>query len=479
MTLSFRFTEEDLALFADASGDKNPLHLSAAYASRTAYGERVVFGALGACACLGSLQIPEGMRITRITADFHRPMFLGVEYGIDAKAEDRSASIQLLDGTVPLVTVTVTYTPGLEAHLQTPQAYFEHSTAVERNLDDLKTGFAVSGEYCPDPSAFKAFLEKWRLTGVPFVAGALLWSSYLIGMELPGRDALFFRLALDFDAQQGAPDRFHYNVSISRVQVQIAQLRLAVKLNGASGSLIAFVRPRIEAAPPPRGAGSSALSGKVALVLGASRGLGAALVNTLAHEGAKVIAVARSESSLANSQIESEIGDAADPKWLAELRQRIAKEYGRLDFLICNAAPPIPSLRLEQNAQTRIESYLAKATRLVLAPFCAFLDLLDATGGCSVVVSSVAVEKPVRDWPHYVAGKGAVEGLARVAALQYPRTSTLIIRPERLLTEMTNTPMGRQSARSPEEAAEQIVRRLFAPPAAGTTEVVVCGSGAE
>ncbi len=65
------------------------------------------------------------------------------------------------------------------------------------------------------------------------------------------------------------------------------------------------------------------------------------------------------------------------------------------------------------------------------------------------IVSSVAVEKPVRDWPHYVAAKNAVEGLGLVAPLQYPDTGCLIIRPDKLLTDMTNTPMGRQNAMSP------------------------------
>jgi NAD(P)-dependent dehydrogenase (short-subunit alcohol dehydrogenase family) len=107
----------------------------------------------------------------------------------------------------------------------------------------------------------------------------------------------------------------------------------------------------------------------------------------------------------------------------------------------------------------------------VLAPLCAFLPLLNESKGCSVIVSSVAVEKPVRDWPHYVAAKNAVEGLGLVAPLQYPDTGCLIIRPDKLLTDMTNTPMGRQNAKSPLAFATQICRALEAPPAAGTSQV--------
>jgi NAD(P)-dependent dehydrogenase (short-subunit alcohol dehydrogenase family) len=171
------------------------------------------------------------------------------------------------------------------------------------------------------------------------------------------------------------------------------------------------------------------------------------------------------------ARISTEAADASDPEALSRLSAQLRDRFGRLDFLVCSAFPAIPSLRLEENAAERIRSYLARSTDLVLAPLCAFLPLLNESKGCSVIVSSVAVEKPVRDWPHYVAAKNAVEGLGLVAPLQYPDTGCLIIRPDKLLTDMTNTPMGRQNAMSPLAFATQICRALEAPPAAGTSQV--------
>src|ERR1700730_10171328 len=77
-----RFSEEDLRLFSAASGDRNPLHISPEYASRTPYAQRVVFGALGAIACLGRLTPPAEMPVIGLTADFLRPIFLDVDYRI-------------------------------------------------------------------------------------------------------------------------------------------------------------------------------------------------------------------------------------------------------------------------------------------------------------------------------------------------------------------------------------------------------------
>src|SRR4051794_22404882 len=102
-----RFTQKDLELFRDASGDRNPLHLSREYASKTAYGQQVVFGALGAIACLGRLGHASGTTITKVTADFHRPVFLDVNYTIRVTEQGSSQVARLQDGTVPVLTLSV------------------------------------------------------------------------------------------------------------------------------------------------------------------------------------------------------------------------------------------------------------------------------------------------------------------------------------------------------------------------------------
>jgi NAD(P)-dependent dehydrogenase (short-subunit alcohol dehydrogenase family) len=153
------------------------------------------------------------------------------------------------------------------------------------------------------------------------------------------------------------------------------------------------------------------------------------------------------------------------------MRERILEEHGRLDILVCNACPPVLPLRLEQNALERIEGYIGRATLLVAAPLCVFLDLLNRGGGCAVVISSIFVERPTREFPHYIAAKSAVEALARIAPMQYPGMSSLIVRPEKLLTDMTNTPTGRIGARSPAALAGSLAARLAQPMTQGTTEV--------
>jgi hypothetical protein len=76
-------------------------------------------------------------------------------------------------------------------------------------------------------------------------------------------------------------------------------------------------------------------------------------------------------------------------------------------------------MRLEPNATDRVGAYINSAVCLTLAPLCEFLELLNRSEGCAVIISSAFVEHPVKEFPHYIAAKQAVEMLGRVASLQY------------------------------------------------------------
>lgn len=186
--------------------------------------------------------------------------------------------------------------------------------------------------------------------------------------------------------------------------------------------------------------------------------------------GAAVFGMARSGN--AGDLPRMEMGDAADPEALRRLRERVSKEHGRLDFLICNACPPVLPLLLEPNAAVRIGDYIDRAVSLTLAPLSEFLELLNSSDGCAVIISSIYVEQPVKEFPQYIAAKRAVEALASVASLQYPRVRTLIVRPPKLLTAMTNTPIGRLGAASPGVFANRIATRLESPLEPGKTEIL-------
>ena len=471
------FTESDLALFSEASGDRNPLHLNQQYAQGTPYGERVAFGCLGALASLGRLQVPPGRSPTSLEAEFLRPMFLGVSYRCEAVQKGKLRAV-LSDGTVPVLSVSLTTAPSKTDPPEpagVPAASKRQTPAVWR-LEQIAPGVQIRGEYNWDPTALAALIAKWGPVDGS-LAVALLWSSYLIGMELPGESALFAKLALRIHEPGIWPAALHYRASVASVDERFGYVTLNISLLAgesvlASGTASAYVRPPIPEDVPAESLGSKpdSMSGRVAVLIGASRGLGAAIRRALELRGVAVYGISRSDSRGEPSQIEQ--GDGADPEALRRLRDRICRERGRLDYLICNACPPILPLRLEPTSTDRVGAYIGRAVSLALAPLTEFLDLLNSHGGCAVMISSAAVDKPERDWPHYVAAKRAIEALGWVAPLQYPCVCTIIVRPPKLLTTLTNTPAGRIGAIPPGPLASRIAARLERPPEPGETVIL-------
>jgi NAD(P)-dependent dehydrogenase (short-subunit alcohol dehydrogenase family)/acyl dehydratase len=465
------FTERDLAVFSEASGDRNPLHLSQEYARRTPYGQPVVFGCLGAMACLGHIRLPAGWSATSLEAEFLRPMFLGVTYRVETSEKEGKWKARLFDGSLPTVSVTVTaeLSHGKEP-LEEMAAAFERREAAVRQQEDIVTGLKISGVYACDAVALARWGTVDRLLEI-----VLCWSSYVVGMELPGESALFSKLALHFHGTARWPAMMAYRASVAAVDSRIGQISMDVSLLAsdsvvASGQCWSYIRPPVPEVEEIDSTEVSpdSLAGRTAVVIGSSRGLGAAMKRAIELRGAVVYGLARS----GDAGRLSEMGDAADPEVLRQLRERVSREQGRLDFLVCNACPPILPLRLEPNAAERIGAYINLAVSLTLAPLSEFLELLNRSGGCAVIVSSAAVEQPVREWPHYAAAKRAVEALGYAASLQYPRVRTLIVRPQKLLTTMINTPMGRVGAASPGLLANRIAARLEDPPEPGKTEIL-------
>jgi NAD(P)-dependent dehydrogenase (short-subunit alcohol dehydrogenase family)/acyl dehydratase len=470
---TIRFTDQDLLLFSAASGDKNPLHLSREYAARTSYGQQVVFGAFGAVAALGKVSPEESSRVLAMQIDFLRPMFLGVDYRVRVTPQQNGLLARLFDGTSTVVAVALTLGEqrlDVAATGMLAAGEFAQAEAISRKESELQPGLRVSGRYATAQKARMEICRKWQVTVPAPLMDMLLWSSYLIGMELPGKTALFSRLTLELTGEPIAADVFEYEMAIEQVDKRLGQLRIRGRLWQNSGTIAsvecrAFSRPAspsvdtaaIQAELTP----SDALLGKRVLLIGASRGLGAALAAALASQGARVIAVSRNSGSDPTGRIEFVAGDAADARWREELRTRILAEHGGLDLLINNAFPALLPLLLEANTYSRIEEFMSRSIALTAGPLCSFLEDLSNSKGAALLISSTAVEQPVKEWPHYVAAKKAAEALLEVAALQYPNVGFLVVRPEKMLTEMTNTPMGRRNAIAPEHMAVRIVQRII------------------
>ncbi|MDP3159099.1 MAG: SDR family oxidoreductase [Reyranella sp.] len=170
------------------------------------------------------------------------------------------------------------------------------------------------------------------------------------------------------------------------------------------------------------------LDGQVALVTGASRGLGAAVARAMADQGAAVMLVARDEAAVAavareivasGGRAEALACDVADYGAVAGAVAATRERLGGLDMLVNNAGviAPIADLATSDPATwaNNIQINLVGAYNVVRA---VLGGMLKDSGGTIVNVSSGAAHQPLEGWSAYCAGKAGLAMVTRAIALE-------------------------------------------------------------
>jgi NAD(P)-dependent dehydrogenase (short-subunit alcohol dehydrogenase family) len=164
----------------------------------------------------------------------------------------------------------------------------------------------------------------------------------------------------------------------------------------------------------------------VALLTGASRGLGETLGGFLALEGFHVIATARGGQALdaaartwraQGGSVEALAGDVTDPTHVVALRERVAA-HGRLDLLINNASElgPSPLVELSRLSLSELRRVFEVNVVAPLALVQQLLPWLELAGGQVVNVSSDAAVGAYPGWGGYGASKSALDLVSRTLA---------------------------------------------------------------
>jgi NAD(P)-dependent dehydrogenase (short-subunit alcohol dehydrogenase family) len=164
----------------------------------------------------------------------------------------------------------------------------------------------------------------------------------------------------------------------------------------------------------------SALAGRVALVTGASRGIGAATAEALRAAGAHVVRVARTLPPAKDFlDLPADLTDATQVESLAE---RVRREVGPPDVIVSNAGGFL--LRpLEQTTVADFDAQVAINLRAAFAVARAFLPMLkDAGRGCFVTVGSVADHVGFPENAAYAASKYGLRGLHETLLAEFRGT---------------------------------------------------------
>jgi 3-oxoacyl-[acyl-carrier protein] reductase len=164
------------------------------------------------------------------------------------------------------------------------------------------------------------------------------------------------------------------------------------------------------------------LDGKVALVTGGSRGIGAAVATRLANEGAAVAITyvnARDKAQAVAKQIEADGGralviqaDNADPAAVTGAVARTVEQLGSLDILVNNAGIFIGG-PLAEITPDQVDRILAVNVRAVLLAAQAAERQMTAGGRIITIGSALAERVPVAGMTVYAMAKSALVGLTR------------------------------------------------------------------
>jgi NAD(P)-dependent dehydrogenase (short-subunit alcohol dehydrogenase family) len=208
-------------------------------------------------------------------------------------------------------------------------------------------------------------------------------------------------------------------------------------------------------------------SDKIALVTGASRGIGRASALTLAEAGAHVVAVARTQGGLEelDDEIRKATGqsatlvpmDIADGNGLDQLGYALFERFGRLDVLVHAAAilgPITPMAHVEPAAWDKVLAVnLTASWRLIRS----MEPLLRASERArAIFLTSGVAARPRAFWGPYAVSKAALENLVRTWADELEQTTVraAIVNPGPMRTKMRAEAMPGEDPETLPEPAE-------------------------
>ena len=221
------------------------------------------------------------------------------------------------------------------------------------------------------------------------------------------------------------------------------------------------------------------LKDKIALITGASQGIGRDTALALAEAGAKVAVAARNEERLASlvSEIEAVGGaalavkmDVADAEQVKAGFKQVLEKFGRLDILVNNAAITRDGLAMRMKPEDWEAVLKTNLTGAHLCSQQALATMMRARTGRIINISSVVAQSGNAGQANYVAAKAGLIGLTKAIAIEIASRNITVnaVAPGFIETPMTEVlpdkvkealrtriPLGRMG--TPREVASAIV----------------------
>ena len=336
------------------------------------------------------------------------------------------------------------------------------SQTVQRTItaEDVATFASLSGDHNPlhmdDEFAARSEFSQRVVHG--FLHASLL--STLVGMKIPGREALYLSQTIEFTSPVFIGDTVEARGTITHIDKITRTITMDTVITTQNGDIVlrgvakANVRRVVENKPiPSKGVTTSMselLTGKTALVTGASRGIGRSIAQTLAAHGATVwINYHRSEQAAKDLMNELNASgstahivqcDVTDAKDINAMIETI-RATGDLDILINNAGPKILSSNFNDlewsDMQAAYDNIVGSTFNVLQA---AMPSLKESKGKIVNVLTSAVLGRTAHSWLPYVSAKSALMGLSKNLAQELGPSGVTVnmVSPTMVDTDLTS-----------------------------------------
>lgn len=460
------FDLSDQLRFAALSGDANPMHVDPVAARRTQFGEAVVHGVHGLLWALDQAAAAFELDACRgLVAQFPKPILLGDAVAAYVISESPDIRIELRVQELVCTTIKLTRDaprlPPAWPSVQTPAQ--RRSTPRDVAMDDMHNAQGAFDSSAPELS--EAFPALAKALG-PGVLEGLAASTYIVGMEAPGLQSIFTKLTAAI-VPHAAGGRVDFKVAMADSRFRLVEVHMQSAAVRAKMNTFARVPPVLA---PEMGdvnalVRAGEFAGHRALIVGGSRGLGAATAKLIAAGGGEVLityARGAAEAEAVAADIQAAGGHCEILPYDAT---RAPVEQADLAALRPNAIYYFATGPIWKRKTQHFDAHVMREFMQVhVEGFAALAEAARAAMPGRLALfypSSVYAAEAPRDLGEYGAAKRAGEAIAENLAAVFSDTTIVVERLPAIATDQ-NASVTPVKTVSPVEAMLPIVRKMHA-----------------